>query len=294
MFGLQPLHLIIIFIVGLLVFGPKRLPEVGRYVAKMLNELRATTQDFSQILQEEINRPIKQDVAPVEASEPLVNSEWQPVCKNCARPNPAEARFCGHCGTPIIKSEPTPQESVISDPHGSVPELFEEPANPIGSPSPEAEGIAAEPPESVWDSLQTLTETVDSAPSEVVLAEPHGSVDTPDEPAESIAPEAVSVESHESIPDTSQTLAEAVDSALPDAVLVGPDGSVIAPEEPAEATPSTPQDEPEIITADAQNFCPKCATPNKSTANFCARCGEPLKKPDENESSNAIVNETTQ
>ena len=29
-FGLQPLHLLVIAIVALLIFGPKRLPEVGK------------------------------------------------------------------------------------------------------------------------------------------------------------------------------------------------------------------------------------------------------------------------
>lgn len=43
MFGdiLQPTHLIFIFVVALLVLGPKRLPEVGRSLGRGLRDFRA-------------------------------------------------------------------------------------------------------------------------------------------------------------------------------------------------------------------------------------------------------------
>ncbi len=40
MFGLQPLHLIIILVVALLIFGPQRLPEIGRAFGKSIAEFR--------------------------------------------------------------------------------------------------------------------------------------------------------------------------------------------------------------------------------------------------------------
>ncbi len=45
MFGLQPTHLIIIAIIALLVFGPSRLPEVGKSVGKMIGEFRSATKE---------------------------------------------------------------------------------------------------------------------------------------------------------------------------------------------------------------------------------------------------------
>ncbi len=45
MFGLQPWHLIAILGIALIVFGPSRLPEIGKTLAKTVNEFRdATTQ----------------------------------------------------------------------------------------------------------------------------------------------------------------------------------------------------------------------------------------------------------
>ncbi len=40
MFGLQPTHLVIIIVVGLLFFVPARLPKLGRAFGQMFIELR--------------------------------------------------------------------------------------------------------------------------------------------------------------------------------------------------------------------------------------------------------------
>lgn len=47
-------ELIIIFAVALLVFGPKKLPEVGRAIGKALREFRRTTDEIKGKLEEEI------------------------------------------------------------------------------------------------------------------------------------------------------------------------------------------------------------------------------------------------
>jgi sec-independent protein translocase protein TatA len=40
MFGLHPIDLIIILVIALLVFGPKRLPEMGASIGKSIKEFR--------------------------------------------------------------------------------------------------------------------------------------------------------------------------------------------------------------------------------------------------------------
>jgi sec-independent protein translocase protein TatA len=45
MFNIGPAELIVIFLVALLVVGPKRLPEVGRSIGKALREFRRTTEE---------------------------------------------------------------------------------------------------------------------------------------------------------------------------------------------------------------------------------------------------------
>ena len=48
MFNIGPAELVVIFLVALLVVGPKRLPELGRTIGKALREFRRTTDDLKQ------------------------------------------------------------------------------------------------------------------------------------------------------------------------------------------------------------------------------------------------------
>ena len=57
MFGLQPTHLIIIFVVALLIFGPSRLPEIGRALGKTIREFQDVSKEVTQGLQKELNAP---------------------------------------------------------------------------------------------------------------------------------------------------------------------------------------------------------------------------------------------
>jgi sec-independent protein translocase protein TatA len=45
-FNIGPTELIVILVIALIVFGPKRLPEIGRTMGKSLRELRKATDDI--------------------------------------------------------------------------------------------------------------------------------------------------------------------------------------------------------------------------------------------------------
>jgi len=57
MFGLQPTHLIVILVVALLIFGPSRLPELGKSIGKTLREFQNATKEATQSLNEELKTP---------------------------------------------------------------------------------------------------------------------------------------------------------------------------------------------------------------------------------------------
>lgn len=66
MFDLGMQELIVIFVVALIVFGPKRLPELGRTLGKGLNELRKSMagikdqiDDEMEGVKEQVNEGIK-------------------------------------------------------------------------------------------------------------------------------------------------------------------------------------------------------------------------------------------
>lgn len=50
--ALQPMHLIIILIIALAVFGPSKLPELGSSLGKGIREFRKTSEDFAGIKEE--------------------------------------------------------------------------------------------------------------------------------------------------------------------------------------------------------------------------------------------------
>ena len=51
MFGLGPQELIVILIIALLVFGPKKLPEIGKSLGKGMREFRKATRELTSTLE---------------------------------------------------------------------------------------------------------------------------------------------------------------------------------------------------------------------------------------------------
>jgi sec-independent protein translocase protein TatA len=95
-FGLQPTHLIIIAVVALIIFGPSRLPEIGRAFGKTLKEFQSATKEATQGFSEEVTKPVEVAKAvEVKKEEPVA----QAPCKNCGKPVIVGVKFCPECGT---------------------------------------------------------------------------------------------------------------------------------------------------------------------------------------------------
>lgn len=47
-------ELMLIFLVALIVFGPKRLPDIGRSLGNAMKEFKKATHDFKSTLEEEV------------------------------------------------------------------------------------------------------------------------------------------------------------------------------------------------------------------------------------------------
>ncbi len=119
-FGIQPLHLVVIVIVALIIFGPSRLPEIGRGLGKALNEFRAGTKEMTEGFRDEVTKggvetpaaPSAQApmgaVPPAQSAQPAMPASPdapQPVtgnfCPQCGTANPADAHFCKACGSKL-------------------------------------------------------------------------------------------------------------------------------------------------------------------------------------------------
>ncbi|MGA9350397.1 MAG: Sec-independent protein translocase protein TatB, partial [Anaerolineae bacterium] len=59
-FNIGTAELILIFIIALIVVGPRRLPEIGREIGKILNDLRKMSQEFTTDLTRELEAPVKE------------------------------------------------------------------------------------------------------------------------------------------------------------------------------------------------------------------------------------------
>lgn len=67
-------ELIVIFVVALLVFGPRKLPELGRSLGKSLSEFKRASNELRSTLDEEIrleDRRAAQSVASTPATPPV-------------------------------------------------------------------------------------------------------------------------------------------------------------------------------------------------------------------------------
>ena len=74
-------ELILIFIVALIVFGPKKLPEIGKSLGKGLAEFKRASDDLKQNIQKEVESlqtEVKTETKPELAAAPPADSVQKP------------------------------------------------------------------------------------------------------------------------------------------------------------------------------------------------------------------------
>lgn len=92
-------ELLLIFVVILIVFGPRRIPEIGRTLGKALGEFRKATDDLKSTIEREVRLEELKKIAP-----PLA-----PTWESISRTEPPQAS-----PPPLAGADPT-------DPHPEAP-----------------------------------------------------------------------------------------------------------------------------------------------------------------------------
>lgn len=101
-------ELLLIFAVALIVFGPRKLPEIGRTLGKALSEFKKATDD----LKGSIEREVRADELKQLASTSLTVSRAEPVVRETdTTPPPVEVAADG---PPHPTPEETPAEPVTT------------------------------------------------------------------------------------------------------------------------------------------------------------------------------------
>ncbi len=55
MFGLQPIHIVIIVVLAVLLFGPKKLPEFGKSLGRSIREFKSASKDVTEEFKNAVN-----------------------------------------------------------------------------------------------------------------------------------------------------------------------------------------------------------------------------------------------
>ncbi len=102
-FGIQPIHIIIVIAVALIIFGPSKLPEMGRGLGRAITEFRKGTQEMTNSFKEEVSKPLNEQPGPETPAvqPPVAPATIMQACPHCQYANPINARFCNNCGTSL-------------------------------------------------------------------------------------------------------------------------------------------------------------------------------------------------
>jgi sec-independent protein translocase protein TatA len=124
-------ELLLIFVVILIVFGPRRIPEIGRMLGKALGEFRKATDDIKNTIEREVRLEELQKIAPAAIAPFESVSRSEPVT-----PFPSPA-------TPDV-AFPEADEAVGEAPLDALPEIpVETPVDVPAEGTVEAEPAAA-------------------------------------------------------------------------------------------------------------------------------------------------------
>ena len=79
MFGLGVPELMLIFIIALVLFGPKRLPEIGRTLGKAMGEFKKATDELKNTVEREVRMEELRQISPPMITPVETVSRTEPV-----------------------------------------------------------------------------------------------------------------------------------------------------------------------------------------------------------------------
>ena len=91
MFGIGPMEMLVILLVVLIVFGPKRLPEMMKTVGRMMAELKKTADEVKkEIIQQEDMKEIQDSLREISDVPKLVQMQLEKEVEDLTREEEAK------------------------------------------------------------------------------------------------------------------------------------------------------------------------------------------------------------
>jgi Tat protein translocase TatB subunit len=113
-------ELFLIFVVALIVFGPRKLPEIGKSLGKMMGEFRRASNDFRSTIESEVEAEKIRDSLRIEPPrvEPVAPARALPEAGAGSAEPPAEAQAASEAPAPSVEpvAEAVSREAVSEAP----------------------------------------------------------------------------------------------------------------------------------------------------------------------------------
>jgi TatA/E family protein of Tat protein translocase len=102
-------ELFLIMVVALIVFGPKKLPEIGKSLGRMMNEFKKASSEFRQTLEDEVEADKRREAAQIAAPVTVTASVIEPMTAHDPHAgSPEEVPVAAHHATVASAHEATP------------------------------------------------------------------------------------------------------------------------------------------------------------------------------------------
>jgi sec-independent protein translocase protein TatB len=99
-------EMIFLFFLALILFGPKKMPEIGRQVARFLNEFRRASNEFRSQIESEINS-LESSTSPRQQILPPLQAPLGSLANRIFNPPPAEKLEAAEAA--VTESVPVPE-----------------------------------------------------------------------------------------------------------------------------------------------------------------------------------------
>jgi Tat protein translocase TatB subunit len=112
-------ELFLILVVALIVFGPRKLPEIGKSLGKMMAEFRKASNDFRRTIEEEVEADKIREATRIDMSPASSAAAAATTATAAPEVTPADASTPAEPPTSVVGSEPPPATG--AEPTASAP-----------------------------------------------------------------------------------------------------------------------------------------------------------------------------